>query len=54
VTVGQFHAVACFRDAAGLIWTLTIDGQLKPVPPDLRAGASLIATGVVATDGDLP
>ncbi len=49
VTVGQFHAVAYFRDAAGLRWILTIDGQLKPVPPDLRAGASLIATGAAAS-----
>ena len=48
-TVGQFHAVAYFRDAAGLRWTLTTDGQLKPVPPGLRAGASLIATGAAAS-----
>jgi hypothetical protein len=53
VTVGQFRAIAYFRDAAGLRWTLTADGKLKPVPPDLRPGASLIATGAVATDGDL-
>lgn len=49
VTVGQFHAVAYFRDAAGLRWTLTPDGQLKPVPPGLRAGASSIATGAAAS-----
>jgi hypothetical protein len=48
VTVGQFHAVAYFRDAAGLRWTLTTDGQLQRVPSDLRTGAPSIATGAVA------
>lgn len=49
VIIGRFHAVAYFRDAAGLRWTLTTDGQLKPVPPSLLAGASLIGTGAAAS-----
>jgi hypothetical protein len=44
VTLKEFGPVAYFRDAAGARWTLLPGGELEPVPPELVAGASLIAT----------
>jgi hypothetical protein len=42
--VEQFIAIAYFRDAAGLRWTVTPNGLLASVDAELRAGAPLIAT----------
>jgi hypothetical protein len=45
---GEFMPVAYFRDAAGLRWTVTPGGQLRPVPPELIAGAPVIATNAIS------
>lgn len=40
----DFTAVASFRDAAGLRWSITPDGRLRTVPEGLGLGAARIAT----------
>lgn len=45
----NFSPIAYFRDAAGLRWTLTTEGQLEQVDPLLPAGAALIAIGAIAS-----
>lgn len=40
----DFTAVASFRDAAGLQWSITPDGRLQSVPEGLAQDAPLVAT----------